>query len=173
MALVTASPATAEPGDPLYPLVDAAAERLQTADPVAASKWLTGAAISDPARVGQVLDAVTAQAEPTGLPAGFVTAVFTDQIDATEAIQYSRFSVWKFDPAAAPASAPDLAASRALIDTLNQRMVSQMAGQWALLRSAQCPAELDRARTEVARDRALDPLYQQALTAATRSYCTG
>jgi chorismate mutase len=75
---------------------------LQTADPVAASKWLT--------------------------------------------IQYSRFAGWKFDPATAPTSAPDLSASRSVIDGLNHRMVNEIAAQWPLLQSPAC---------------------------ATRSYCPG
>ena len=45
-----APPAGADVLSPLLPLVDAAAQRLQTADPVAAAKYLTGGAISDPPR---------------------------------------------------------------------------------------------------------------------------
>jgi chorismate mutase len=116
------APAAADPVvEPLYGLVDAATQRLQTADPVAASKWLSGGPITDPARVQQVLAAVSADAEKAGVPSDYVTTLFVDQINATEAIQYSRFSWWKLDPAGAPQSAPDLAASRALIDGLNQR----------------------------------------------------
>lgn len=164
--------AAADPaGDPLFGLVDAAAQRLQTADPVAASKWLNGGSITDPARVQQVLTAVAQQAETAGVPADFVTTAFTDQINATEAIQYNRFSWWKFDPSSAPASAPDLSASRASIDGLNQRMVTEMALQWPVLRSPDCPAQLGAAKSEVAEERQFDPLYRQALDVATRSYC--
>lgn len=165
--VAAADPAT----DPLFGLVDAAAQRLQTADPVAASKWLTGGSITDPGRVAQVLAAVARQAESAGVPADFVTTAFTDQINATEAIQYNRFSWWKFDPAAAPLAAPDLSASRALIDDLNQEMVAEMARQWPVLRSPDCPAQLRTAKSEVSAQRQLDPLYRQALDAATRSYC--
>jgi chorismate mutase len=157
--------------EPLYSLIDAAAQRLQTADPVAASKWLSGGPITDPARVQQVLSAVSADAESASLPVDYVARVFTDQINATEAIQYNRFSWWKFDPAAAPASAPDLSSSRALIDGLNHRMVGEIAGQWPVLHSPDCPVRLDSAKYAVAADRGLDPLYVQALDAATRSYC--
>ena len=163
--------ALADSADPLYPLIDAAAQRLQTADPVAASKWLTGGSITDPARVQQVLTAVAGQAESAGVPADYVTTAFTDQINATEAIQYNRFSWWKFDPASAPDAAPDLSDSRALIDGLNKQMVAEMARQWPILRSAQCPAQLEAARAEVAAARNFDPLYRQALTVATHSYC--
>jgi chorismate mutase len=43
-------------------LVDAAAQRLQTADPVAASKFLTGGQVDDPQREHQVIDSVSADA---------------------------------------------------------------------------------------------------------------
>lgn len=159
------------PADPLYDLVDAAAQRLQTADPVAASKWLTGAPITDPARVAQVLAAVRADAQALGVPDAFAAAVFTDQINATEGVQYNRFSWWKFDPPAAPSAAPDLSASRALIDTLTRTMVAEIADQWPVLQSPDCAARLDSAKNAVVTERGLDPLYQEALDAATGSYC--
>jgi len=157
--------------EPLYELVDAATQRLQTADPVAASKWLSGAPITDPVRVQQVLEAVSADAQSVGVPSDYVTTAFTEQINATEAIQYNRFSAWKFDPTTAPLSAPDLSASRSLIDDLNHRMVSLIAADWPVLDSADCAIRLSAARDAVAQSRQLDPLYRQALDAATRSYC--
>jgi chorismate mutase len=169
--LPTAGSAWAQGEDRLYELVDAATERLQTADAVAASKWVNGGPITDPVRAEQVLAAVSADAQSAGLPTDYVTALFTDQINATEAIQYSRFSWWKLDPAAGPTAAPDLAASRAQIDWLNRRMVDEIAEQLPVLRSADCPAALDTAKSAVIGARGLDPLYRQALDAATRSYC--
>ena len=38
-----------------------------------------------------------------------VRRIFTDQIDATEAIEDTRFAQWKLDPESAPGVAPDLA----------------------------------------------------------------
>ena len=163
--------ASADEVEPLYDLIDTATQRLATADAIAASKWLNGGAITDPARVQQVLEAVSADAEAADVPSNYVTTVFADQIDATEAIQYNRFSAWKLDPAAAPLSAPDLSASRTLIDDLNRRMVTLIAADWPILDSPECPIRLDAAITAVADARQLDPLYRQALDAATRSYC--
>lgn len=167
-----AAPASADAA-PLYDLVDAAALRLQTADPIAAVKWLRGGSINDPARVGQVLATVSADAESAGVPSSYVTTIFTDQIDATEAIQYSRFSWWKLDPSAAPSSAPDLSASREQIDTLNHRMVSRIAEEWPVLQSPDCQGRLDSAKSAVKETHQFDPLYRQALDTATRSYCSG
>ena len=173
LALSVATPAAADSPEPLHELIDAAAQRLQTADPVAANKWLTGGAITDPARVRVVLDQVSTEAQSNGVASDFVTEVFTDQIDATEGIQYSRFAGWKFDPATAPTSAPDLSASRSVIDGLNHRMVGEIAAQWPLLHSPACAGELAAAKTTVAAERGFDDLYRAALDAATRSYCPG
>lgn len=170
-ALVGTARAQATGDDPLYQLVDAATQRLLTADAVAASKWITGGPITDPGRVQQVLAAVVADAESSGVPSDYVTRIFNDQINATEAIQYSRFSWWKLDPTAAPSTAPDLSASRSQIDALNHRMVSEIGAELGNLRSADCAVELDGAKSRVAAERELDPLYRQALDAATRSYC--
>ncbi len=170
--IAAGSSAHASNTEPLYELIDAATQRLLTADPVAATKWLNGGPITDPVRVQQVLDAVTTEAQIAQLPTEYVTRLFAAQIDATEAIQYSRFSWWKFDPGAAPSAAPDLSASRALIDGLNRRMVGEIAEQWPVLRSPDCPLRLAAAKTVVADERRLDPLYRQALDTATRSYCT-
>lgn len=172
VALSGAAGAGATSDEPLYDLIDAAIQRLLTADPVAATKWLNGGPITDPARVQQVLDAVSADARAVQLPTEYVTRQFTAQIDATEAIQYSRFSWWKLDPAAAPTSSPDLSASRGLIDGFNRRMVSEIAEQWPVLRSPACPLRLAAAKAVVADERRLDPLYRQALDTATRSYCS-
>jgi chorismate mutase len=173
LALSVAVPAAADSPEPLHDLIDAAAQRLQTADPVAANKWLTGGAITDPARVRVVLDQVASEAQSNSVASDFVTAVFTDQIDTTEGIQYSRFAGWKFDPTTAPTSAPDLSASRSVIDGLNHRMVGEIAAQWPLLHSPECAAELAAAKATVAADRGFDDLYRAALDAATRSYCPG
>jgi chorismate mutase len=170
-ALAAVPAAAADPGDPLHDLIDAAAQRLATADPVAASKWLSGGPITDPVRVGQVLDQVAAEAVKDGVSTDYVKKVFTDQINATEGIQYSRFAGWKFDPATAPSVAPDLSASRAVIDGLNHRMVDQIGTQWPVLQSPQCAADLAAAKAAVAAERGLDDLYRAALDVATRSYC--
>ena len=174
VGIVTAAagpaPAHAD-GAALDALVDAAAQRLQAADPVAAGKWLNGGPITDPARVRQVLSDVVAAAGSAGVSADFVTAVFTDQIDATEAIQYDRFSRWKLDPDSAPASAPGLSESRSAIDALNRRMVAEIAHAWPILSGPGCAVALESARDDVAQGRALDQLYRAALDRATRSYC--
>ena len=170
--LCVAATAQAESAGPLYRLVDTAAQRLATADPVAAFKWVNnGPPIDDPPRAAQVLDAVGADATAHGIDANYVRTVFTDQINATEGIEYTRFAQWKFDASAAPAAGPDLSESRAAIDGFNKIMVDEIALQWNSLHGPSCSADLQQTTDAVATDRRLDPLYRQALSSATRSYC--
>lgn len=170
--IVAAAPvAHADVLSPLHPLVDAAAQRLLTAEPVAASKYLNGGQIEDPQREAQVLDAVAAAAAAQGVDPAYVREVFRDQIDATVSVQYTLFADWKVDPAAAPVSAPDLAATRATIDSLNQTMVSEIAQQWPELQAPTCRAELGASIDEVAMNRGLVPVYRRALEYATHDYC--
>jgi chorismate mutase len=174
--LVFAAPlarARADSTGPLTALVGAAAQRLQVAEPVAAFKWNTHGAIEDPGRVEQELAKLGAEATAAHVDPNYVTRVFGDQINATEAIEYSRFAGWKLNPADAPATAPDLSASRSTIDGLNQTMLTQIAADWDELHSPACAPDLDAARSDVVRARQLDGLYQQALSLATQSYCQG
>jgi chorismate mutase len=158
-------------GGSLTELVDAAAQRLQIAEPVAAFKWNSHGAIEDPGRVQQELARLGADASREHIDPNFVTRVFGDQIDATEAIEYGRFADWKLNPSDVPAGSPDLSASRSTIDGLNQTMLTQLVVNWDLLHSPACPAQLDAARSAVIRARQLDSLYQRALSLATQSYC--
>jgi chorismate mutase len=174
--LVFAAPlarARADSTSPLTVLVGAAAQRLQVADPVAAFKWNTHSAIEDPGRVQQELAKLGAEATAAHVDPNYVTRVLGDQINATEAIEYSRFAGWKLNPADAPATAPDLSESRSTIDGLNQTMLTQIAADWDQLHSPACAPDLDAARSDVVRARQLDGLYQQALSLATQSYCQG
>jgi chorismate mutase len=161
----------ADNASPLGDLVDAAAQRLQIAEPVAAVKWSTHGVIEDPARVQQELDKLGADATTRHVDPGYVRLVFGDQINATEGVEYARFADWKLDPSSAPATAPDLSASRAAIDGLNQTMLTQIVANWDVLHSPACAAQLDVAKIDAVRARQFDGLYQRALALATQSYC--
>ena len=165
--------ARADSTGPLTELVGAAAQRLQVAEPVAAAKWSTHGAIEDPGRVAQELAKVGAEATAQHIDPNYITRVFGDQINATEAIEYSRFADWKLNPSNVPAGSPDLSASRSAIDALNQTMLTQIVANWDLLHSPACALQLDAARRGVVSARQLDSLYQQALSLATGSYCQG
>lgn len=172
LVAVSLAPTTAHAApSALDALVSAAAQRLQTADPVAAVKWITHGDIEDPARVQQVLSSVAATAHTRGIDADYVTRIFWDQVHATEAVEYRRFAEWKLDPAGAPTAAPDLSSSRSRIDTLNTTIVDELAAQWDLLHSPACTAALRDAQDNAAVTYGLDPDYRTALTFATHSYC--
>ncbi len=100
-----------------------------------------------PQRADQVLDAVGADATAHGVDPQYVRTVFTDQINATEGIEYTRFGQWKFDPATAPTTAPDLSDSRTAIDGFNKTMVDEIALQWNSLHGPRVPATCRRRRT--------------------------
>lgn len=165
------TPARADGNNPLTELINAAAQRLAVAEPVAAFKWIGHGDIEDPGRVQQVLVTMRAEASAKHLDPAYVARIFGDQINATEAIEYSRFAAWKLNPSGAPTASPELTASRSSIDAFNQTMLTQMALNWDLLHSPACAVQLDAARSDVIRDRQLDGLYQQALSLATQSYC--
>ncbi|MGD1209105.1 chorismate mutase [Mycobacterium seoulense] len=171
LAILAAPPARADETSALTGLVDAAAQRLQIAEPVAAFKWTTHGAVEDQGRAQLELAKMAAQASVQQIDADYVTRLFADQISATEGIEYSRFAQWKLDPGSAPTESADLSASRSAIDDLNQLMLSQVVAHWDLLHSPACAAQLDVARRGVVRGRRLDGLYQQALALATQSYC--
>jgi chorismate mutase len=172
-ATLFATQARADPAAPLIELVDAAAQRLAVAEPVAAFKWRSHGSVEDPHRVQQELSKLGADATAEHIDPGYVTRAFGDQINATEAIEYSRFADWSLNPAGVPDAPPDLSASRSTIDGLNQTMLSQIVVNWDLLHSPACSEQLDAARSDVIRARQLDGLYQRALWSATRSYCQG
>lgn len=163
--------ANADEPSPLYTLVDTAAQRLQTAEPVAAFKWINGGSINDPQRVQAVLDGVGTAASEQQLDPPYVQQIFQDQINANEGIQFTRFGQWKLDPAVAPATAPDLASSRTAIDGFNKTIVNEIVLHKNTLTSPACAAALDSAEAAVITTRALDPMYQRALEVATASYC--
>lgn len=173
LTLAGPSQARADGASPLLELVDAAAQRLQVGDDVAAIKWRTGGAIEDPARVGQQLSKLADDAVGEDLDPDYVRRIFTDQISATEAVEHHRFAQWKLDPAAAPVTAPELAASRARIDGFNHVMLAQIGLHWQQLHSPACVAELDQATRTISETRQFDEFYRQALSSATRDYCAG
>lgn len=168
---VLVAPARADTATPLTALVEAAAQRLQVAEPVAAFKWNRHGAVEDPARAQEELAKLGDEAAAENIDRDYVTRVFGDQISATEAIEYRRFADWKLNPSSAPAASPDFSSSRSAIDALNQTMLTQVLSNWDLLHSPACAAQLDAARAGVVQGRQLDGLYQQALSSATQSYC--
>ncbi len=150
-------------------LVSAAAQRLQTADPVAAVKWITHGDIEDPARVQQVLSSVAATAHTRGIDADYVTLIFGDQVHATEAVESAAGSPEMETRSGRGADrVPDLSSSRSRIDTLNTTIVDELAAAVDLLHSPACTAAPARCARQCGRDvRTGRGLTRTALTFAT------
>jgi chorismate mutase len=171
LILGAAQAARADNVNPLFALVDAAAQRLQTADPVAAAKYLNGGPIDDSRREQQVIDGVTAAAAAKHIDTEYIRTVFHNQMDATSAVEHARFADWKLNPGAAPTAAADLSAIRATIDRFTNIMVNEVGAQWDQLNSPDCVTELASAKAAVVAARQLDDFYERALTYATHAYC--
>lgn len=163
--------ADAEGSGPLATLIEQIAQRLQTAEAVAASKFLFATAIDDPAREQHVIDSVTATAAARGIDSASVDRVFRDQIDAAEALEHSRFAQWDIELATGPKASPDLATSRAVINHLDEEIIERISRQWNSLHSPTCDANLTEAKTAAIATVRFDDTYRRAMDFATRSLC--
>lgn len=116
------------PGGVFDPVIALVVERLDTADTVAAAKWITHQPVSDPAREAVVLSAATARAAEVGANADYVTAVFTDQITANKQAQQQTLDEWAAGNGTPPTEAPDLATQvRPALDRITHDLVPALA----------------------------------------------
>ncbi|MER6424262.1 chorismate mutase [Streptomyces sp. NPDC001137] len=164
---------TAAAFDPeaLHPVAELAAERLATADLVAAAKWGTDSPIDDPAREQQVLDAVAAQAQQLGADPDEVRVIFRDQIEANKLVQRALFQRWTDHPDQAPTTRPDLSVIRQEINRINTALVQSLADTTADRDAFTCHPELALAALQVHHEDQLDALHTRALFRALRSIC--
>ncbi len=114
--LGAAAPAQACPRDPaeqqaVTAVASAALDRLEIADDVAASKYLSGKAVADPAREQAVVDATIAAAKADGVDPVAAERIIRAQITASKQVQYALIAFWHANPAQAPTTAPDLTTS--------------------------------------------------------------
>ncbi|WP_068066114.1 gamma subclass chorismate mutase AroQ [Nocardia xishanensis] len=167
------------PGEPLYrsldPLVLLIAQRLDTADAVAAAKWADAArdgsapVIDDPAREAEVYDAMARIGAARGLPENWVRRVFFGQIEASKTVQYGLIARWRFDPVAAPSTPPDLTDVRPAIDRLNAAIMDQLAEHRAELAAPDCMERLAHGVFSLLES--MDPLHRLALIRAVSALC--
>ncbi|WP_107653537.1 chorismate mutase [Nocardia suismassiliense] len=173
--------AAAEPGDDraesLDRLVALVLERLDTGDAVAAAKWVAAAesgtepTIDDPAREAVVYDAMAKLGAGRDLPEPWVRQVFSGQIESNKIVQRGLITRWRFDPVAAPGSAPDLAAVRPVIDRVNIEIVDQLAARRAELTAPDCAERLAYSVFGVFGAGNTDALHQAALVRAAAALC--
>lgn len=166
-----AAAAPAGPYAQLRPLAALSAQRLATADLVAAAKYGTGAPIDDPIRERQVLDDVARQARELGADPEATVRVFRDQIEANKVVQRGLFRRWDADPAQAPVERPDLAEVRKEINRVNGELVRVIADSSSARTASSCGGLLTAAGVRVRHERGLDVLHSVALERALRSVC--
>ncbi|OKH98558.1 chorismate mutase [Streptomyces sp. CB02923] len=165
-------PAPAPPkAEALRPLAVLSAQRLATADLVAAAKWGTGSPVDDPARERQVLDAVARRAVELGTDPRWTSRIFRDQIEANKAVQRGLHRRWAADPAQVPAGRPDLGEVRKEINRVNDALVRAIAASGAARTSPGCLRSLAGATVHVRHERHLDVLHTVALARSVRSVC--
>ncbi|MEU5636728.1 chorismate mutase [Streptomyces rishiriensis] len=155
----------------LRPVAELSAERLATADLVAAAKWGTTAPIDDPAREQQVLDAVAARATELGADPDEIRTVFRDQIEADKSVQRGLFRRWTDHPDQAPVTRPDLAVVRQEINRVTDALVEALAATATDRDAPACRPELALAALLVHHEDRLDALHTRALTRSLASVC--
>lgn len=163
--------ATALSLSPLHPVVELAAERLATADLVAAAKWGTDSPIDDPAREQQVLDNVAAQAAQLGADPDEIRTIFRDQIEANKVVQRGLFQRWTDYPDEAPTTKPDLTVVRRQINQITSALVQALADTSENRDTFACRPELALAAFQVHHENHLDALHTHALIRALPSIC--
>lgn len=72
-------------------------ERLRLSTEVAVSKWNNRRPIHDPRRAQEVLQSAVEQGKRRNLPLEYVERVFSDQIAASESVQYALHSRWSLN----------------------------------------------------------------------------
>ncbi|GAA5612664.1 chorismate mutase [Streptomyces platensis] len=155
----------------LRPLAVLSAERLATADLVAAAKWGTGGPVDDPAREQEVLRAVAEQARQLGADPEATVRFFRDQIEANKIVQRGLHRAWEADPGRAPTERPDLGQVRKEINRINHELVQALADSPQARSAPYCAPLLTAAAVRVRHERHLDALHTGALARSLRSVC--
>ncbi len=170
LALPGTAAAAPAPSD-LKPVAALSAERLATADLVAAAKWGTDSPIDDPAREQQVLDSVAALAEQAGGDPDEARRIFRDQIEANKTVQRALFRRWTAHPEQAPTTKPDLNQVRQTINRINTDLVGELTSTTSERTAPTCRPELAFAVVQVHHEQHPDALHTGALVRSLASVC--
>lgn len=174
VACASVPDAGAGPGsESLLTLVNLAAQRVQVADMVAASKWGTDTPIEDDDREQAVLAGAATKSAQLGIDPAVSVQVFTDQIEASKAVQYALYSRWSAHPARAPSARPDLGQVRPVLDRITDEFLAQLKATQGLRADPGCPARVASGQRRVEQERVLDQVHKDALSRALVSLCRG
>ncbi|MCJ1713635.1 gamma subclass chorismate mutase AroQ [Curtobacterium sp. VKM Ac-2922] len=144
--------------------------RLELADPVAQSKWLSGNPIADPVREQAVIDEAVQLAQQQGVDPALVTRVVQAQIDASKLVQRGRFVHWTHDPSSAPTTAPDLSTIRPQLDSIDTDLVAALGAVQAASQDPRCAHLVDAERQR--QYPGLDSLQAKGVRVAWSTFCT-
>ncbi|MFF3565335.1 gamma subclass chorismate mutase AroQ [Streptomyces sp. NPDC002574] len=155
-------------------LVRLYAERLATADTVAAAKWGTDRPIDDPARERRILAGAAERAGALGVSPALATRVLTDQIEAGKLVQRGLYRSWERHSAQRPRTRPDLARTvRPRLDRVDAELLSALAAAGRGPAGERCTALMARAATARAAADRLDALHRLGLARAREHTCAG
>ncbi|PPG98216.1 gamma subclass chorismate mutase AroQ [Rathayibacter rathayi] len=145
-------------------------QRIDLADPVAGSKWLSGAPIDDAQREAVVVDEAVQRATEQGVDTELVRRVFRAQIEASKVVQRGLMEQWKQHPDEAPTSAPELGAVRTRLDEIGGSLVNILGQAASIAASPECPSLVAAERE---RDTAnLDDLHRTGVETAWQTFCS-
>ncbi len=176
MVIVTAPTVAAQDPNPLLPLVELAAQGLQEADEMAVARWVEGLGVKDEAGYQQMLQEVVQYAKDQGygdVDPAYVERIISDQLNASEGVQYMNFANWEIDPAAAPTKGRPFPAVRNTMRETSNELAKGVLDSAAArsTQRAQCVGNLESARVSARAVRKLRPALNPYLNYATRSFC--
>ncbi|WP_175035923.1 chorismate mutase [Burkholderia lata] len=158
--------------DAFVPLIRSMADRLNTADQVALSKWDTGQPVYDPLREAQVIANVAATASEHGLTAEDATNIFSDQMEANKEVQYALLNNWRRQGNAPATPRQSLSGViRPILDKLQVSIMQNLQGVAPLRSIADCQTQIALAVAQVAQQTSLDAIHLAALDRAVARIC--
>ncbi|MEU7729385.1 chorismate mutase [Streptomyces sp. NPDC040724] len=153
-------------------IVRLAAERVMTADTVAAAKWGTSRPIDDPSREKTVLGSAASQAAKLGIDEATVQRIFKDQIAANKDVQRALHAQWQEHPADQPTRRPDLATQvRPVLDRVDNQLLTAIQQAQPLLSRPDCDALIERGKATTVQAMSLDAIHRSGLDQALAHTC--
>ncbi|CAM3858404.1 gamma subclass chorismate mutase AroQ [Tsukamurella strandjordii] len=169
-AAVAAAPPAAAVGTAIDSAVGLVSERLALAEDVAGAKWRNRSPIRDAVQAATVVESAVQQGDSRGLPRDYVSAVFTDQIAASESVQYFLHSQWSTQRNPDPAVA-DLPKLRASLASLTPRILDSLGAVAAAEDGTACRSAADRSTDRQITERGWHDQRGVALRFATSRLC--
>ncbi|MEM5440551.1 chorismate mutase [Paraburkholderia diazotrophica] len=166
------SPGIGAQQDAFVPLVRSMADRLNTADQVALSKWDTDQPVYDRQRETQVITNAATMASEHGLTPEDAINIFSDQIEANKEVQYALLNNWRRQgnaPATPRQSLPSVI--RPILDKLQVSIMENLQSVAPLRSIADCHAQVASAVGQVAQQASLDVLHRAALDRSVARVC--